>query len=77
MCADKPLELLQPAGVPDEHVLGHGIEFFGGVDALAEDLDDTGIDQVDCAQMGLDSVAADRIVVPGPVSDDRLRSSPR
>jgi hypothetical protein len=48
------LELLQPASVPDEHVLGHRVEFFGGVDALAEVLDDTGIDQVDCAQMSLD-----------------------
>ena len=59
MCADKPLELLQPAGVPDEHVLGHGVEFFGGDDALADVLNDTGIDQVDRAQMSTDSVAAD------------------
>jgi hypothetical protein len=59
MCADKPLELLQPAGVPDEHVLGHRVEFFGAGDALADVLDDTGIDQVECAQMSLDSVAAD------------------
>ena len=40
------MELLQLAGVPDEHVLGDEVEILGGVDGPAVRLDDPGVDDV-------------------------------
>ena len=70
---DEPLELLQLPGLADQQVLGHRIEFVGLVDGLADVLDDAVVDQVQRGQVRLDGVAADRVVIPVTVPDDRAR----
>src|SRR5690242_16218593 len=62
--ADEPVELLELAGLPDEHVLGHLVELLGGVDGPAVRLDDPGVHHVQSAEMLQGAGPADGVVVP-------------
>ena len=53
VCPDKPLELFEPAGVGNEHVLRHDVEFLRPVDARTDVLNDTAVDQIHRAEMSL------------------------
>ena len=72
MSAYEPLELLQLGGLPDEDVLGDGVEVAGLGDGVAVGADEAVVDQVKRAEMGLRGVATDGVVVPGAIGLDRL-----
>src|SRR5678816_3508243 len=63
----EPVELLELAGLADQHVLADQIEVVECLDGLAVFRDDTLVDDVEGTEMLGHGGPADRVVVPGPV----------
>jgi len=77
MSPHKPLELFQLGRLVDQNVLGDRVKLFSFLDGFTGVFDDTVVDQIEGGQMCLHGVAANGIVVPGAVFQDRARGTLR
>src|SRR5277367_2737680 len=73
MGTDEPVELLQRAGMLDEHVLRDLIQLLSGLDSLALRFDDARVNNVQGSQVLHGAGATDGVVVPAPLGHERSR----